>query len=107
MIASVKLLLTIYIIARNYRLVLTIRPESEVDFYTINREKYNNKHKLTKNKKQTRILTIRNKKCVVTHKIDLRIKKIMKTKKGCNTRTSQGVTHPSTTLAQARLTSEF
>ncbi|CAL9760389.1 unnamed protein product, partial [Musa acuminata subsp. burmannicoides] len=24
----------------------------------------------------------------------------------CNTRTSQGVTHPSTTLAQARLTSE-
>ena len=26
---------------------------------------------------------------------------------GCNTRTSQGVTHPSTTLAQARLTSEF
>ncbi|KAL2223918.1 UNVERIFIED_CONTAM: hypothetical protein Sindi_2921100 [Sesamum indicum] len=28
-------------------------------------------------------------------------------KKGCNTRTSQGVTHPSTTLAQARLTSEF
>ncbi|KAL2223923.1 UNVERIFIED_CONTAM: hypothetical protein Sindi_2921600 [Sesamum indicum] len=28
-------------------------------------------------------------------------------KRGCNTRTSQGVTHPSTTLAQARLTSEF
>ena len=28
-------------------------------------------------------------------------------KKGCNTRTSQEVTHPSTTLAQARLTSEF
>ena len=28
-------------------------------------------------------------------------------KKGCNTRTSQGVTHPSTALAQARLTSEF
>lgn len=28
-------------------------------------------------------------------------------KKGCNTRTSQGVTHPSTTLAQARLTAEF
>ncbi|KAL2232066.1 UNVERIFIED_CONTAM: hypothetical protein Sindi_1386600 [Sesamum indicum] len=28
-------------------------------------------------------------------------------KKGCNTRTSQGVTHPSTTLAQARLTSEY
>ena len=27
--------------------------------------------------------------------------------KGCNTRTSQEVTHPSTTLAQARLTSEF
>ncbi len=27
--------------------------------------------------------------------------------KECNTRTSQGVTHPSTTLAQARLTSEF
>ncbi|KAL2224252.1 UNVERIFIED_CONTAM: hypothetical protein Sindi_2919300 [Sesamum indicum] len=27
-------------------------------------------------------------------------------KKGCNTRTSQGVTHPSTTLAQARLTSD-
>ena len=26
---------------------------------------------------------------------------------GCNTRTSQEVTHPSTTLAQARLTSEF
>ena len=26
---------------------------------------------------------------------------------GCNTRTSQGVTHPSTTLAQARLTAEF
>src|SRR6185436_10722792 len=28
-------------------------------------------------------------------------------KKECNTRTSQEVTHPSTTLAQARLTSEF
>ena len=28
-------------------------------------------------------------------------------KKECNTRTSRGVTHPSTTLAQARLTSEF
>lgn len=28
-------------------------------------------------------------------------------KGGCNTRTSQGVTHPSTTLAQARLTAEF
>src|SRR5512137_620367 len=28
-------------------------------------------------------------------------------KEGCNTRTSQEVTHPSTTLAQARLTSEF
>ena len=30
-----------------------------------------------------------------------------KIKKGCNTRTSQEVTHPSTTLAQARLTAEF
>src|SRR3954465_10071034 len=30
-----------------------------------------------------------------------------KKKKECNTRTSQEVTHPSTTLAQARLTSEF
>ena len=28
-------------------------------------------------------------------------------KEGCNTRTSQEVTHPSTTLAQARLTAEF
>ena len=28
-------------------------------------------------------------------------------KRGCNTRTSQEVTHPSTTLAQARLTAEF
>ena len=28
-------------------------------------------------------------------------------KKGCNTRTSHEVTHPSTTLAQARLTVEF
>ena len=28
-------------------------------------------------------------------------------KVGCNTRTSQEVTHPSTTLAQARLTAEF
>ena len=28
-------------------------------------------------------------------------------KEGCNTRTSQEVTHLSTTLAQARLTSEF
>ena len=28
-------------------------------------------------------------------------------KEGYNTWTSQGVTHPSTTLAQARLTSEF
>ena len=35
------------------------------------------------------------------------ILEIGKKKKGCNTRTSQGVTHPSTTLAQARLTSEF
>ena len=26
---------------------------------------------------------------------------------GCNTRTSREVTHPSTTLAQARLTAEF
>ncbi|KAJ9678230.1 hypothetical protein PVL29_022983 [Vitis rotundifolia] len=30
-----------------------------------------------------------------------------KREKGCNTRTSQEVTHPSTTLAQARLTAEF
>ena len=30
-----------------------------------------------------------------------------KLKRECNTRTSQEVTHPSTTLAQARLTSEF
>ncbi|CAJ1935481.1 unnamed protein product [Sphenostylis stenocarpa] len=29
------------------------------------------------------------------------------TKKRCNTRTSQEVTHPSTTLAQARLAAEF
>uniref|UniRef100_A0A6N2L1L8 Uncharacterized protein n=1 Tax=Salix viminalis TaxID=40686 RepID=A0A6N2L1L8_SALVM len=29
------------------------------------------------------------------------------TNEGCNTRTSQEVTHPSTTLAQARLTAEF
>jgi hypothetical protein len=28
-------------------------------------------------------------------------------KRGCNTRTFQEVTHPSTTLAQARLTAEF
>ncbi|MED6203329.1 hypothetical protein PIB30_114432, partial [Stylosanthes scabra] len=28
-------------------------------------------------------------------------------KKRCNTRTSEDVTHPSTTLAQARLTEEF
>src|SRR5688500_6421729 len=35
-----------------------------------------------------------------------RTEKIIK-KKECNTRTSQEVTHPSTTLAQARLTSEF
>ena len=28
-------------------------------------------------------------------------------KEGCNTRTSSEVTHPSTTLAQARLTAEF
>lgn len=34
-------------------------------------------------------------------------KYIVGKKKGCNTRTSQGVTHPSTTLAQARLTAEF
>jgi hypothetical protein len=27
--------------------------------------------------------------------------------RGCNTRTSQEVTHPSTTLAQARITAEF
>ena len=32
---------------------------------------------------------------------------LKKKREGCNTRTSQGVTHPSTTLAQARLTSEF
>ncbi|CAN8319685.1 unnamed protein product, partial [Cochlearia groenlandica] len=31
----------------------------------------------------------------------------LKRKKGCNTRTSREVTHPSTTLAQARLTAEF
>uniref|UniRef100_A0A7N0UHY8 Uncharacterized protein n=1 Tax=Kalanchoe fedtschenkoi TaxID=63787 RepID=A0A7N0UHY8_KALFE len=30
-----------------------------------------------------------------------------KRKKGCNTRTSQEVTHPSTTLAQGRFTAEF
>ena len=30
-----------------------------------------------------------------------------KNKKGCNTRTSREDTHPSTTLAQARLTAEF
>ncbi|CAL5426207.1 unnamed protein product [Camellia sinensis] len=34
-------------------------------------------------------------------------KRKKKGQKGCNTRTSQGVTHPSTTLAQARLTAEF
>ncbi|CAL9213137.1 unnamed protein product [Arabidopsis halleri] len=34
-------------------------------------------------------------------------KKKKKKKKGCNTRTSREVTHPSTTLAQARLTAEF
>ena len=33
--------------------------------------------------------------------------RILGRKKECNTRTSRGVTHPSTTLAQARLTSEF
>ncbi|KAF7834411.1 hypothetical protein G2W53_009270 [Senna tora] len=32
---------------------------------------------------------------------------VRKKKRGCNTRTSQQVTHPSTTLPQARLTSEF
>ncbi|WKA09035.1 hypothetical protein VitviT2T_026713 [Vitis vinifera] len=32
---------------------------------------------------------------------------VVKREKGCNTRTSQEVTHPSTTLAQARLTAEF
>ncbi|CAN8319669.1 unnamed protein product [Cochlearia groenlandica] len=31
----------------------------------------------------------------------------LKRKKGCNTRTSREVTHPSTTLAQARLAAEF
>ncbi|CAN8319785.1 unnamed protein product [Cochlearia groenlandica] len=31
----------------------------------------------------------------------------LKRKKGCNTRTSPEVTHPSTTLAQARFTAEF
>ncbi|WZZ51249.1 hypothetical protein YC2023_051356 [Brassica napus] len=31
----------------------------------------------------------------------------IKNKKVCNTRTSRGITHPSTTLAQARLTAEF
>ena len=30
-----------------------------------------------------------------------------KIKKGCNTKTSREVTHPSTTHAQARLTAEF
>ncbi|EFH38449.1 expressed protein [Arabidopsis lyrata subsp. lyrata] len=30
-----------------------------------------------------------------------------KEKEGCNTRTSREVTHPSTTLAQARLPAEF
>ena len=34
-------------------------------------------------------------------------KKGVVVKKGCNPRTSQGVTDPSTTLAQARFTSEF
>ena len=34
-------------------------------------------------------------------------KKEKKKGEGCNTRTSQEVTHPSTTLAQARLTAEF
>ncbi|CAL9134427.1 unnamed protein product, partial [Musa textilis] len=32
---------------------------------------------------------------------------VARRKTKCNTKTSQGVTHPSTTLAQARLTSEF
>ena len=36
-----------------------------------------------------------------------RKKKEKNVKKRCNTRTSQEVTHPSTTLAQARLTAEF
>ncbi|KAL4626601.1 hypothetical protein ACB092_05G108900 [Castanea dentata] len=34
-------------------------------------------------------------------------KKMRRKRKGCNTRTSQEVTHPSTTLAQTRLTAEF
>ena len=32
---------------------------------------------------------------------------VVKREKGCNTRTSQEVTHPSTTLAQVRLAAEF
>ena len=36
-----------------------------------------------------------------------RLREKKEQKEGCNTRTSQGVTHPSTTLAQARLTAEF
>ncbi|WZY72080.1 hypothetical protein YC2023_004320 [Brassica napus] len=39
--------------------------------------------------------------------IFFRVKKKLKNKKGCNTRTSREVTHPSTTLAQARLAAEF
>ena len=34
-------------------------------------------------------------------------KKCEEKERGCNTRTSQEVTHPSTTLAQTRLTAEF
>ena len=46
--------------------------------------------------------TVKNKR---NKKIEVIKEKIKK--KRCNTRTSQEVTHPSTTLAQARLTAEF
>ena len=51
-----------------------------------------------KNEKSTKLRSL-------NAKMELRRWKIKR--EGCNTRTSQEVTHPSTTLAQARLTSEF
>ncbi|CAA2981953.1 Hypothetical predicted protein [Olea europaea subsp. europaea] len=43
----------------------------------------------------------------VLQRLEGRKKNCTKGEKGCNTRTFQGVTHPSTTPAQARSTSEF
>ena len=68
--------------------VLKFRIYQLLDFQMNNEQEHQTKRGLEKSNKMKRVIENQQ-------------------KEGCNTKTSQEVTHPSTTLAQARLTSEF